>query len=998
MSGSFEATLEQYPYIDHEPPPDVDPPAFPTPLVPPSLYASFACGIPGASVSAYMNLYAKQLAGHVVVVNGKLILNADAVGHDEDTIDTSGNPESFSGECSCSATLVEYMEVLQLRDTLIGAHELPLKNFDVLQDEVIDGYFGWKVRYFLKIEGECSSSITVNGNTVSASGTADGSTELLYDDLKTTLAATCGLSNGQITFSGSFTDDFTNDHSGSYADTIGGGTATVTGRSFDVSLTSADDSGLSQAFDHASCTGTDMLLRILGELHGVDGSAYPDSKTIAVSDHYDGTNYDAVTNYTASPNVDETVTKSRSDVFATLNGTSIASENIVEAPLYMRAHLADAAENGDDPQDWRLGIMGKAYPVFTISHAETIDVPEPLVPANWTPLENTNVGLSGSNLQITTHGEEGGGTIGFTFKGESHRYLKVRMKSVNKANQPFIIGANGKQWKKTTGAVNTMTDVIFDLCAPYSLHGAVVDPQENRLPLDAITGYPNDGGRLYGLGWTDSLVISGLAKNEVYEIESVTLFRQDHATARFLPEFFPDHGQVPTTEDTGEVTIYARMAFCLDVDGKPAGDAWDTLSTRDADGNTFDLEFPRISGTGGAIFGAKEFIQRLQEIPGITVTPEVSFPDGFHTLDMPACFLFAGSGAWLNHGSGAFTSGLSLDLSLPVTVYAQPVYDELEGYPGMGNGIWTGDDFDLASATNLAFYKALQAAAWGIVLQTNGEPNDGVTVDVFKRETPYTVSGSGVTDSLGEYHTGTPYAKTPDEFTVRCQALGKPYPTFNEDFATRCVHRVSFAHGLRPLRTNAETNPHNYQNRDGELYQTSLDDGNVIVRKAAFTIPTDTTGTTLWDHETQVNTGNNSADPRLIQDGRGRLYLTYRKATNVVYQTSDDDGRTWNESVTLAMASKHPHPVEGDGDIAAIWFDSGHLAGVYKGKGDADFSSPFTFVDDTGTEITVVDDTFGVAFGKDGPGRWVGSWILDGETSVSVWVSTDELRSWTRKV
>ena len=111
----------------------------------------------------------------------------------------------------------------------------------------------------------------------------------------------------------------------------------------------------------------------------------------------------------------------------------------------------------------------------------------------------------------------------------------------------------------------------------------------------------------------------------------------------------------------------------------------------------------------------------------------------------------------------------------------------------------------------------------------------------------------------------------------------------------------------------------------------------------------------------------------------------------------------------MAISSgKHPTiSAAPDGSIVRAAFvpDSGSpgspgkIYATFQAAGDVSQSSPFTFKDDTGTPLAVVDDTFHLSRAYEHASRWVLVVGIDGDTGVSDWWSgVENAESWTRVV
>ena len=75
----------------------------------------------------------------------------------------------------------------------------------------------------------------------------------------------------------------------------------------------------------------------------------------------------------------------------------------------------------------------------------------------------------------------------------------------------------------------------------------------------------------------------------------------------------------------------------------------------------------------------------------------------------------------------------------------------------------------------------------------------------------------------------------------------------------------------------------------------------------------------------------------------------------------------------------------------------GTAYGQYRGPGDPALSSPVQFVDSTGTPLSIQDGGMSnVEVADNGPLYYTFTPIIQGETAVSVWYSSDNMVTWHR--
>ena len=155
-----------------------------------------------------------------------------------------------------------------------------------------------------------------------------------------------------------------------------------------------------------------------------------------------------------------------------------------------------------------------------------------------------------------------------------------------------------------------------------------------------------------------------------------------------------------------------------------------------------------------------------------------------------------------------------------------------------------------------------------------------------------------------------------------------------------------------------------------------------------------------------AQTGDES--PSLAEDVRGILYcLFHRPSQGAMLSRSDSDGDSWNTPLMAIPGGAHPaiRSLEGRIVCAAVTTTGTapnlihHITAVYRGPGDATFSTlyPFQFISAGAlTPLSVADDGFGIDFTDEGPGRMGLHVLMAGESATSDWWSADNGQTWTR--
>lgn len=121
-----------------------------------------------------------------------------------------------------------------------------------------------------------------------------------------------------------------------------------------------------------------------------------------------------------------------------------------------------------------------------------------------------------------------------------------------------------------------------------------------------------------------------------------------------------------------------------------------------------------------------------------------------------------------------------------------------------------------------------------------------------------------------------------------------------------------------------------------------------------------------------------------------------------LWQSAEDKPAAWEEIAIPSMSGAyHPILVSNRGDLLLCGLvpvdeTTGTITGVFRAAG-AEFDTPFTFKDDTGSPLVVYDDTFHIVPLNEGADRWVLTAMhLDG--TQQDWFSAEvEPKTWTLK-
>jgi len=186
-------------------------------------------------------------------------------------------------------------------------------------------------------------------------------------------------------------------------------------------------------------------------------------------------------------------------------------------------------------------------------------------------------------------------------------------------------------------------------------------------------------------------------------------------------------------------------------------------------------------------------------------------------------------------------------------------------------------------------------------------------------------------------------------------------------------------------------NPWNLEDRFGGYTTTWSERGNIFIHHA-------TRATPPYEFMSIADSSGDAVDPRIAMDPRGVLHLTYARSTGDAYRRESwDEGKTWTEEEVAITGGSHPTQAFGiDGTHIVAAYVAGNIVATERAAGDTAPSAPFTFEDDAAAVLVVEDDTFHIQEGRESPGRWLLTVVIDGETATSDWGSNDGGRTWTR--
>ncbi len=500
---------------------------------------------------------------------------------------------------------------------------------------------------------------------------------------------------------------------------------------------------------------------------------------------------------------------------------------------------------------------------------------------------------------------------------EAYRYLRVVIRSVGSANQPFTVGLGSKTWSGTTDTDGTWKTYDFDLCCPHNT-AATTDAQDTRFPLTGYAGDPTTEGELWGVNAPNSVDFSNLANGKTYEIDSIELRRASWAHASFLPEFW--------TWLSWYGTKSVKRQIFSDTDGRSG------------------LEIPYIEEDGGIYthWSIADAVAEANLIPGWTATLAGSYGDSYHDS--------GGLAAWIGaegsiYRSGSWHDQVDVDFTSAADVYAQPLFDVVFGYPHIYDP-WEGGGYSGSfRGLPVRFTKFLRGRAWGLGFTTANVPFDGAKVIAY-RSGPVS-AGQDTCDTRGFYQTGLSYGKGDVSHTTEFQAGVPPFSSLSNTWENRRKERSSF-------RVDAGSIP-----SDGNVSYEVSDANRHTVAFVGL-------GSELYI-ATSPNTYPLKFDPavndttpivcdwcciRYMAGRDNKLYLWTEESGTVYQRTSTDEGKTFTVSTSIATGSKPCAVITRDNLVMVYWIDGTAIKGrIYDAAGtllEATFTAVASGVDDKG--------------------------------------------------
>jgi hypothetical protein len=664
----------------------------------------------------------------------------------------------------------------------------------------------------------------------------------------------------------------------------------------------------------------------------------------------------------------------------TLNSVSKQGASLAEkTPVRAWVDSEWAATTGDDSRDWRVQFLGRRFDSTRVRHVT------PAVLA-----DGSATGWAGSGLTVTSSGGELAlSSIGSTSatatrsfspysRWEGFRYLRVRIKSTG-ASKPFTIRVGSQEWVGATGAAGTYANVDLDLlCAGNET--ANTEIRDTRNPIEDPGGYPTAEKTTvayslgWGVNWADSIIVTGLEVGQTYTIDYIELRRVDtNAYLSLLSTFLRSPAAWTSETDTTYLYPFSWQYS----DGRPTD--WPHMARIDPTGSGADTF---------RYFSLTEHLGFLDFSLGWEADATVpAFPDSYHTNALEAMHL-GGNGATFNYATDEFTERHDILVTATwQTLQAQTLYDQVEGFPECGRGVWDGSAIEPAHPElPIAFTKFKRERSEGAIFREDNIPFRMGRIVASEVTTPANITGTATSDTTGLYRTGLNYARGNRNIRTEARIGPTPYPYLDRLSYERDRSRSSFRRAA-PIGTK----PWVGKTADGRFMRATLEGGDIWLRLANYITPAGG-----FESEAQVTDNGQylSASFAVLLNTQTIFMVAHRdtgSAQTIEYAESNDDGITWS-TLTYVANGRYPYVSPDDiGGVLVVWgLPSGAedgacpLYGRYRGPGDTAFSADFALADSGGSPLIARDKwSFGnpIQF-TEGVGRFGLSLVPSGGSAI----------------
>jgi hypothetical protein len=365
-------------------------------------------------------------------------------------------------------------------------------------------------------------------------------------------------------------------------------------------------------------------------------------------------------------------------------------------------------QNADDPFDWRIGLLADHYDALQVAVAA-----RKVLHGTWSPGDHTS--LAGSNFTVED-GHSGSGTLAGSFNCEVYGWLEITAGTADD-DRVCILTVNSKEYRFTI-AQGAPAAIQICLLDPFNRSG--VDSQQTRFPLDVATAVPANEGITWGINHAATFEIA-FPSADVYTISEVALIRKNFSRITLQQAWKDWFVTVPERETDTQIEDDYNQPFAdLVTDGRRL----------DAYGMTRQYVLNLATGAIIDDYGYQSIeglAQYLNGFPGVTATLQPDH-DTYLSRSLEAVSLFGGGGATVVGGVASL--GIDLDASAGALLKAQPSYDLVAFYPGVGD-VTKIQDGGAHGAAILYGAKNLRSAAMGVIFPGNERPLEAIDVKVI---------------------------------------------------------------------------------------------------------------------------------------------------------------------------------------------------------------------------------------------------------------------------
>ena len=724
-------------------------------------------------------------------------------------------------------------------------------------------------------------SITYGGASVSLSNALTAPMSIGYVQVGTLIQTVFGASYVYSPVTSVAFDTSVSLPSQTWSDSDGNGTSTATYSGQVMSLTSINVPGMT-AGAHGSCSGATQPITsfsLNGRLRCF-GQPFPGGgHTLTIQEKLTGT-----ANLTLNPNGSTAWQQNFYNLAASL-------QSVGYGPLALDERSPVACWltglSPDDSRDWRCMLSGFSWPSLDLSHSSSQVIDACTATTQWSAGPHTTLSIVGGHLQAVASGGSGSLTLAVPHAlriWEAFRYLQISGSFDPGGSAPIAITLTvsmaGKSW--SLPMLQTPSSPLVDCCCATT-DTETVDTTQSRFPIAYPGGFPTntDPINAYKLGWgvnfCDTLNLSGIPDGTTLTLNDISLVEssdpQAQSVVTLLEPFQAFQPGWTSPTDNTSVQDYVLVETDYRVLDVPA----------------LALVTPFTGAPSYVWYSISQLRTILAANPGITATLLTPPTDGYHGSGQFG-FLLGGEGATYDWTAQVWKDWI--DVPLPQSaIPAQDLWDEVTVYPQAGN-VWP-QGAPYSGSTPLQVSKSLRFQGWGLAFIPSGAPLSGAQVTVYPTASPGSNEGSGTTNSLGYYATGTPWARGNIDTTLDLNVSPIPHLSAHAVYQNRQRARTSFRHA--PVITKELGYDVSLGLRHARTYFES-GGGHIGLRCAGNVLPQ------TW---TDVDTGLAGiwARPRYADVGSSwPIGIFYGDGTTATWARSYDEGHTWVDSTAMGTA------------------------------------------------------------------------------------------------